>query len=347
MAIRRALSVVLAALALPLGACTGAPPPQGTTSSPAATPSSSPPETPSPPDASSTSPPPATSSSSTAPTTRPALTSPRAAPFDVEKVLGGIRDLAAIGPRDAASAASDRAVAYLAARLRAAGYRVTVQPFTVPAGVSWGVRVPAGSTANVIADPPGFDPRRPHVVVGAHLDTVPQAPGAEDNASGLMVLAEVARMVRQEPAALPVRFVAFGAEEARGGNGTRYAFGSRHFVATLDGAERRAVRGMLALDRVGVGAAAVPVCSGGRGTPAVARAIRAAAGTATPPVRTSPCTNRASDHVSFERVGIAAARLGSVPYAAYHSARDVPSVVDRGQLERSGAVVWAWLRSLR
>jgi hypothetical protein len=51
--------------------------------------------------------------------------------------------------------------------------------------------------------------------------------------------------------------------------------------------------------------------------------------------------------VSFEAVGIPAARLGSVPYAAYHSARDVPSVVDRGQLARSGAVVWAWLRSLR
>jgi hypothetical protein len=36
-----------------------------------------------------------------------------------------------------------------------------------------------------------------------------------------------------------------------------------------------------------------------------------------------------------------------VPYAAYHSAHDVPSVVDRRQLARSGAVVWAWIRSLR
>ncbi|GAB3876192.1 hypothetical protein GCM10028802_13660 [Terrabacter terrigena] len=259
-------------------------------------------------------------------------------------MLGGVRDLAAMGPRDAASAAGDRAAAYVAARLRAAGYRVTVQPFTVPAGVSWGVPVPAGSTANVVADPPGFDPRRPHVVIGAHLDTVPRSPGAEDNASGLMVLAEVARIVREQPGALPVRFVAFGAEEARGGNGTRYAFGSRHFVTALGGAERTAVGGMLALDRVGVRAAAVPVCSGGRGTPALAEAIRAAATSASVPTRA--CTNRASDHVSFERVGIPAARLGSVPYAAYHSAGDVPSVVDRRQLARSGAVVLAWLRSL-
>jgi hypothetical protein len=61
---------------------------------------------------------------------------------------------------------------------------------------------------------------------------------------------------------------------------------------------------------------------------------------------TTECHNRASDHVSFEAVGVAVARLGSVPYAAYHSSADVPSVVDRRQLARSGNVVWAWLRSL-
>jgi Zn-dependent M28 family amino/carboxypeptidase len=258
--------------------------------------------------------------------------------------MGGVRTLSAIGPRDAASPASDRAAAYVAGQLRAAGYRVRLQPFRVPAGVSWGVRVPAGSSVNVVADPPGFDAHEPNVVVGAHLDTVPQSPGAEDNASGLMVMAEVARMTRQQPGGLPVRFVAFGAEEARGGSGTAYGFGSRHFVAALDATQRRAVRGMVALDRVGVRAAAVPVCSGERGTPALARAIRAASSGATP---TRACTNRASDHVSFEAVGIPAARVGSVPYAAYHSAHDVPSVVDRRQLARSGAVVWAWIRSLR
>ena len=276
-------------------------------------------------------------------TTRPAPPArPSAKPFDVDTVLGGIRALARIGPRDAASRAYDTAAAYVAGRLRAAGYRVTLQEFRVPAGVSWGVPVPAGTSVNVVADPPGFDPRRPHVLVGAHLDTVPQAPGAEDNASGVMVMAEVARMLRQQPGALPVRFIAFGAEEARGGAGTRYAFGSRHYVSTLDATERRAVRGMVALDRVGVRASRVPVCTGGRGTPSLAEAIRRAAS-----VATKACTNRASDHVSFEAVGIPAARLGSVPYAAYHSPRDVPSVVDRGQLAHTGAVLWSWLRSLR
>ena len=259
--------------------------------------------------------------------------------------MGGIRALAAIGPRDAASPAYARAADWVAGQLRAAGYRVREQPFDLPAGVSWGVRVPAGRPVNVIADPPGFDPAKPHVVIGAHLDTVPQSPGAEDNASGITTMIELARMVRQQPAALPVRFVAFGAEEARGGSGTRYAVGSRHFVASLSAAERRAVRGMVALDRVGVRSDTVPVCSGGRGTASLATAIRAASRAAG--VATNGCTNRASDHVSFEAAGIPAVRLGSVPYAGYHSARDVPSVVDPRQLERVGATLWAWLRSLR
>jgi len=45
------------------------------------------------------------------------------------------------------------------------------------------------------------------VVVGAHYDTVPGSPGADDNASGVAVLIELARMQ------LPARFVAFANEE--------------------------------------------------------------------------------------------------------------------------------------
>ena len=47
------------------------------------------------------------------------------------------------------------------------------------------------------------------VVVGAHYDTVPGSPGADDNASGVAVLLELARLVPSG-----VRFVAFANEEA-------------------------------------------------------------------------------------------------------------------------------------
>ena len=47
------------------------------------------------------------------------------------------------------------------------------------------------------------------LVVGAHYDTVPGSPGADDNASGVAVLIELARLVPSG-----VRFVAFANEEA-------------------------------------------------------------------------------------------------------------------------------------
>ena len=46
------------------------------------------------------------------------------------------------------------------------------------------------------------------IVVGAHYDTVPGSPGADDNASGVAVLIELSRMVPG------MRFVAFANEEA-------------------------------------------------------------------------------------------------------------------------------------
>jgi hypothetical protein len=105
-------------------------------------------------------------------------------------------------------------------------------------------------------------------------------------------------------------------------------------------AERRALRGMVSLDRVGVGAT-VPVGSAGASDP-VQRALLAAGERAGVPTVADPM-QRSSDHWSFVRAGLPGARLGSTPYAGYHSAEDVPSVVDPAQLERTGRIVLAWL----
>jgi Zn-dependent M28 family amino/carboxypeptidase len=182
------------------------------------------------------------------------------------------------------------------------------------------------------------------VVVGAHLDTVPVAPGAEDNASGIAVMLQLAAMVRQQPAALPVQFIAFGAEEPRGSGDALHHFGSRDFVADLSRSERRAIQAMVSLDRVGVRAAYIPVCTSTDRGNKLRDAMRAAARRAEIPTRA--CTNFASDHWSFAKAGIPAIRLGSIPYAGYHSRGDVPRVVDRRQLDRVGRTVWGWLLTL-
>ena len=67
------------------------------------------------------------------------------------------------------------------------------------------------------------------VVVGAHYDTVPGSPGADDNASGVAVLIELARM------RLPARFVAFANEEMpyfQGDEMGSHAYAARAYAAT-------------------------------------------------------------------------------------------------------------------
>jgi Iap family predicted aminopeptidase len=245
-----------------------------------------------------------------------------------------------IGPRLATSPAFRRAGRVVERRFERLGYDVRRETFRVPAGDSWGVPVEAGRSFNVVAEPADFDPSRPHMVLGAHLDTVAVAPGAEDNASGIAVLLEVARLAAQHGTRLPVVLIAFGAEEPRGPGDDMHHFGSQHHVRELPAPRRRALRAMVAIDRVGVGTV-VPVCTGPLSPPPVQQALRRAA--ARVDVPTQGCESTASDHWSFEKAGFAVARLGSTSYAAYHSADDVPAVVNQAQLGRTGRIVWEWL----
>ena len=249
-----------------------------------------------------------------------------------------------IGPREATSDNYAEAAAFVQALFERLGYDVRRTKVPVPSGTSWGTPVRRGTSLNVIAEPKGFDPKEPHVVIGAHLDTVPVAPGAEDNASGIAVLLQLAAMVSQQPAALPVQFIAFGAEEPRGSGDGLHHFGSRQHVADLSRSERRAVEAMVSLDRVGVRAGYVPICTATERGTRLQDAMRAAA--RRDDIATRACTNYTSDHWSYAKAGVPAVRVGSIPYAGYHSRGDVPSVVDRRQLDRVGRTVWAWLRTL-
>ena len=275
--------------------------------------------------------------------TTPSATRTASLSFHAKAALATVRKLAGeFGPREATTAAYRQAAAWVGQRFASLGYDVQRQMLHVPSGVSWGVPVKAGRTWNVVARPRDMKRGTPYLLVGAHLDTVPQAPGAEDNASGIGVLLEVARIATVAPARLPVVFVAFAAEEPRGSGDSHHHYGSRAMVTRMSAVERNALRGMVALDRVGVGQR-VPVCDGGLGSSSVVWSVRRDAHATG--VRTSDCgVNRLSDHWSFELAGLPAARIGGTPYAQYHSARDLAPVVDLAQLDRSGRLLWAWLR---
>ena len=107
--------------------------------------------------------------------------------------------------------------------------------------------------------------------------------------------------------------------------------------------------------RRAAGAARDGLARPGRASAASCRSAPAAG--ADPPAASSARRRRArrgpgaaerpppSDHWSFVRAGLPGARLGSTPYAGYHSRRPTcPAVVDPAQLERVGRVVLAWLR---
>ena len=161
----------------------------------------------------------------------------------------------------------------------------------------------------MVATPADFDPGAPYLVVGAHLDTIAVAPGAEDNASGIAVLLETARRARAVE--LPqVVFVAFGGEEPRG-PGDLHHFGSKHYVAGLGVAERRHLRGMVALDRVGVGPPLTVGWVAGttpRVRDALLRTADASSASAPPSRRTPAATTSPSPTRGCRRRGSAARR---------------------------------------
>lgn len=264
--------------------------------------------------------------------------------FRVRAAMRDVRRLSVdIGPRLATGPGYRRAADLVARRFAELGYDVSRQRFRVPAGDSWGTPVGAGRSTNVIAEPPGFDREQPHLLVGAHLDTVAVAPGAEDNASGVAVMLELARMASLDSPRRPVVFVAFGAEEPRGPGEAMHHFGSRHYVRRILPDPTRELVGMASLDRVGVGRS-VPVCTGGLSPETIQRRVLRLSERFG--IRAFRCENRTSDHWQFEQEGFAVVRFGSMPYEAYHTAADLPRVVNRAQLSRTGRLAWAWLRDL-
>ncbi|MEX5234379.1 M28 family metallopeptidase [Kocuria arenosa] len=126
------------------------------------------------------------------------------------------------GNRAAGTAGYRASVDYVVERLQAAGYDPRVQVFTAPDdehheeeyGEEYGEDTAAGPrvTYNVLADTPTGDPGST-VVVGAHLDSVPEGPGLNDNGSGAAGVLAVAEALAGTDTRNRVRFAWWGAEE--------------------------------------------------------------------------------------------------------------------------------------
>ena len=116
----------------------------------------------------------------------------------VERLAGSIGERHVWRP-----AALRAAAAYIRGELEALGCEVVAQRY----------RVAELDCDNLEAELPGEAARAEIIVVGAHYDTVQGSPGADDNASGVAALIEIARALRGARLARTVKLVAFVNEE--------------------------------------------------------------------------------------------------------------------------------------
>ncbi len=85
--------------------------------------------------------------------------------------------------------------------------------------------------------------QKPPILIGAHYDAVPGTPGADDNATGVAVLLELAKAFAAEQASYPLQLVAFDMEEYG-------LLGSAEYAADLK-QQQQPLRLMISLEMLG------------------------------------------------------------------------------------------------
>jgi aminopeptidase YwaD len=202
------------------------------------------------------------------------------------------------------------------------------------AGAEVTVSVPAdevGRSLNVVARAPGTETCE--LLVGGHHDTVPAAPGANDNASGVGDVLELARAMADDGMDEGLCFATFGAEE-------HGLFGSAQLAADMDRADALPAL-MLNLDVTGIGDAVEAI--GAERLRQIAISFGEAEGIEV--VRSSLPANTGSDHESFAAEGVEVLFFTSGEFATIHSPEDTFDAVQQDELGRIGRIALLLVRA--
>lgn len=169
------------------------------------------------------------------------------------------------------------------------------------------------------------------VILGGHYDTVPEAPGASDNAAGAAVAVEIASRLTDIDLPYELRIVLFGSEELG-------LLGSGHYVSTLSPGEIARTTLMLNLDALGAGQLEV---IGDR--PLVNAVLAIAESEGIRMRRGVTLEGASSDHASFRAVGIPVVFIVGSDSSRIHTPDDT---IDGVRRELLGQAVLISLRGL-
>lgn len=268
--------------------------------------------------------------------------------FSKERMMETVRFLSGPGlkGREPGTPELEQAAAYIAEKFREAGLS--------PGGdgdgsyyQEWGDLELTRNMRNVIGVIPGTRPERAQesVVVGAHYDhTGPGMPagraedrgklhpGADDNASGVAVLIELARVLRENfTPRRSIVFVAFDGEELGKKGSKFYVANERRYPAV------KAV-GMLNLDTVGRLEKRKLLALGADTAGEWPHIFRGAAFVTGVEIEMAADDLDSGDQRSFAEAGIPAVQLFSGPHLDYHRPTDTAEKIDANGLAKVAAV---------
>lgn len=280
------------------------------------------------------------------------------AKVDGDRAYGYLKAICAIGPRIAGTAANTKQRQMVADHFRKLGGQVREQPFQATDPVS---NAPV-SMVNLIGS--WFPERVERVVLGVHYDTRPfpdedpifanrKKPfiGANDGASGVAMLMEIAHHLSDSPTPWGVDLVLFDGEELVYGGGQNqtgeYFLGSKAFADEYKRSKKdkaRYVNGIV-LDMVGDKELVIDkephslefaprLVSDVWG---VAKALKI------PQFRDRVGRAVLDDHLPLNNAGIPTIDIIDFDYPYWHTAADLPENCSGASLAQVGKVVTAWL----
>ena len=274
--------------------------------------------------------------------------------FDGERAYADVVRQVEFGPRIPGTAGHDTARAYFVETLSALADRVLEQPVTAAIGDSVTVE-----GTNIVASfnlDPGV---RTRIMLSAHWDTRPRAdrdpdstrhsdpvPGANDGASGVAVLLEMARLFHEVPPDIGVDLILFDLEDLGDyatadttGPRTPFALGSAAFVR--NNSTYRPTFGIL-LDMVGD--ENLRIAKEGYSRTYAPRIVEkvweAAAEVGAEAFVDEPGGAVEDDHLPFLQQGIPVINLIQSPFpVTWHTTADTPEHVSAASLQQVGDVL--------